>query len=362
MQVNQSVCRDHSQWFCVKDWGAAHLRGVLPAIGLFFIAPLVAEFLLGNMSITHLGLLVILAPLYGGGALLIRECVRRTGRGWPSILLLALTYGILEEAFLTQSLFNPNYLGLNLHLLKPASLPLFGVGAWYTVFVLTLHTVWSISVPIALIEALVPERADSAWIGGLGIGVIAAAFLLACVCLGSFSIRMDANHFVASTAQFTWSAAIMLALFASAFSLPRRRVAKIIGSVPDPRVVGICSWAGASAFLLIPGEWGWSAVLVYMSLDTLTIFPIRTLSRRVGWGTTHRLSLAGGAAMAYAWHAFVQTPSLGTADGIARIGNLLLAVLAANLIAAGARRTAEFDQQQRLSLLKTPKACEKPLG
>jgi hypothetical protein len=37
------------------------------------------RFLLGRMSITHLGLLAILAPLYGGGALLIRESVRRTG-------------------------------------------------------------------------------------------------------------------------------------------------------------------------------------------------------------------------------------------------------------------------------------------
>src|ERR1700722_1905445 len=115
-------------------------RGIWPALGLVFTAPLVAEFLLGNLPIKMLPALIVLAPMYGGGALLIREVVRRTGHGWPSILLLALAYGIIEEAFTTQSLFNPNYLSLNLHLLDPGYIPALGVGAWWTLFVLTLHT------------------------------------------------------------------------------------------------------------------------------------------------------------------------------------------------------------------------------
>ncbi len=87
-------------------------RGTGPALGLIFVAPLVAEFLLGNLPIKLLPALMVLAPMYGAGALLIREMVRRTGRGWPSILLLGMAYGIFEEAFTTQSLFNPNYLKL----------------------------------------------------------------------------------------------------------------------------------------------------------------------------------------------------------------------------------------------------------
>src|SRR5947209_3470482 len=87
-----------------------------PVIGLFFTAPLVAEFLLGNLPIKLLAALIVLAPMYGGGAVLIREIVRRSGRGWPSILLLGMAYGIFEEAYVTQSLFNPNYLKLNLGL------------------------------------------------------------------------------------------------------------------------------------------------------------------------------------------------------------------------------------------------------
>src|SRR5579863_7840894 len=172
-------------------------RGLLPALGLFFLAPLVAEFLLGNMPITMLGLLAILAPVYGGGALLIRETVRRMGRGWASILVMALAYGILEEAFLDQTLFNPDFLGLHLHLLEPAFVPALGIGIWWTIFVLTLHTVWSITVPIALVEALVPERAAAPWLGNVGIAVTAVLFALAATAMTVSSVQRDAHHFVA---------------------------------------------------------------------------------------------------------------------------------------------------------------------
>ncbi len=67
-------------------------RSVLAALTLFFIAPLVAEFLLGDFPITFLSPLILMTPFYGGGALLIRELTRRTGRGWPAILLLGCAY------------------------------------------------------------------------------------------------------------------------------------------------------------------------------------------------------------------------------------------------------------------------------
>src|ERR1700728_2318482 len=121
------------------------------------------------------------APLYGGGALLIREVVRRPSRGWPSILVLAFAYSILEEAFTTQTLFNPNYLHLNLHLLQPGYIPALGIGIWWTIFVLTLHTVWSISTSIALAEALVPDRATTPWLGWPGLSITAILFALAAV-------------------------------------------------------------------------------------------------------------------------------------------------------------------------------------
>src|SRR5579871_3888487 len=141
-------------------------RRVAPAVALFFISPFVAEFLLGDFSIDAIWLLLVVGPLYGGGALVVRETARRLGRGWPTMLLLALAYGLLEEGIVIQTLFNPNYLGL--HLLRHAWIPALGIGGWWTVFVLTLHTVWSISVPIALVEGLYAERRTQPWLGRLG--------------------------------------------------------------------------------------------------------------------------------------------------------------------------------------------------
>ena len=325
---------------------AIQLRRVAPAIGLFFVAPLVAEFLLGNMTIKMLGMLAILAPVYGGAALLIRESVRRAGRGWPSILVLALAYGILEEAFLTETLFNPNYMGLNLHLLEPAFIAALGISGWYTVFVLTLHTVWSISVSIALIEALVPDRATSPWIGRLGLGLIATIFTLAAVSMASFSIRQDYHHFAASRTQFFWSAIALLILIVSAFSLPLRLNSAARGGVPPPWAPGLMALVASSAFLLVPMAWGWLAVGVYLLLDAVVATAILVWAARRGWDERHKVALAGGAAMAYAWHAFIQIPALGTADAFGRIGNLVFALLAAILIAAGAKRTADFAARQ----------------
>jgi hypothetical protein len=237
-------------------------------------------------------------------------------------------------------------MGLNLHLLEPAFIAALGIGGWYTVFVLTLHTVWSISVSIALIEALVPDRATSPWIGRLGLGLIATIFTLAAVSMASFSIRQDYHHFAASRTQFFWSAIALLILIVSAFSLPLRLNSAARGGVPPPWAPGLMALVASSAFLLVPMAWGWLAVGVYLLLDAVVATAILVWAARRGWDERHKVALAGGAAMAYAWHAFIQIPALGTADAFGRIGNLVFALLAAILIAAGAKRTADFAARQ----------------
>jgi hypothetical protein len=82
-------------------------RRVAPAVGLFVLAPLVGEYLLGNVSIVEIRALPILALLYGSGALLIREVARRTGRGWPAMLVLGLAYGLIEAGLIDQTLSTP---------------------------------------------------------------------------------------------------------------------------------------------------------------------------------------------------------------------------------------------------------------
>lgn len=322
----------------------AFFKRIAPAVLLFFLSPLIAEFLLGDFPLTMLWLLLVLAPFYGGGAIVIREVTRRTGRGWPTILTLALAYGILEEAFTTQTLFNPDYLGLHLHLLDHAYIPALGIGAWWTVFVLTLHTVWSISVPIAIVEALVPTRAHTPWLRAPGLVVIAALFTFMAWSMTMRQIKTDAHHFLASRTQFIVSAVCCIVIAAAAFVLPPRQ-ARTPGNPPSPWITGTLALAAASIFLIVPSAWGWGAVAIYAVLYLAMILAAAAWSQREGWNGLHILSLAGGAALSYAWHSFIQQPVTGKADAAMRIGNGVLAAATILVLTIGARRTAAAAPQ-----------------
>jgi len=317
------------------------MKRIAPAIGLFFIAPLVAEYLLGDLSIKLLGALFILAPMYGGGALLIREVTRRLGKGWPTIFVLAFAYAVLEEAFTTQTLFNPNYLNLNLHLLRPAYIPALGIGAWWTVFVLTLHTVWSISTSIALVEALVPERAEKPWLKAPGLSLITILFILGATASTRFEITQ--HHFIASRMQFTVAAIICVLAAVAALMLPPTRRGQKLGAVPSPWLVGFGALAAGSIFMLVPKDWGWIAVGIYLALDVVVVAAVWRMSHNSAWNATHRLALAAGASLTYAWHAFtVPKPVVGTGGASFRIGNAIFAVGLIALLVFAARKTSRL--------------------
>ncbi len=125
------------------------------ALGLVLLAPTVGEFLLGNIPISQYASVLVLAPLYGGGALLVRETARRLGRGWPTIVLFAAAYALIEEGPVDQMVFNPGYLGLD-SFAGYAEIPGLGISGTLVLWSLALHTVWSICVPIALVEAFDP--------------------------------------------------------------------------------------------------------------------------------------------------------------------------------------------------------------
>jgi len=313
-------------------------KSVLPAIGLFFLAPLVAEYLFGNLPITMLHALILMAPLYGGGALLIRELVRRAGRGWPSILLLALAYGILEEGFVTQTLFNPNYLSLNLHLLEPAYIPALGIGGWFTVFVLALHAVWSIPVPIALVEAAVPDRATTPWLSRLGLGVVVVLFALGVVGTTWSSLHQD--HFVSAPFQFASAAVAIVCLAVAAFLLPRPGVPAGSGVIPNPWFAGALALACGSAILLLPPRWGWWAAGAILLIEVGMGAAVLVWAKRMGWSLLHKLALASGAALAYAWHAFIGRPVVGGTGASVRVGNAVFALGALALIGFAAKRSS----------------------
>ena len=80
-------------------------------VALFFLAPWTAECSWGGFTAQEFPFVVmILGPLYGGAAILIREYARRSGAGWPAIVLLATAFGVIQAGLVDQSLFNTHFL------------------------------------------------------------------------------------------------------------------------------------------------------------------------------------------------------------------------------------------------------------
>ena len=188
------------------------LRRIAPALLLIVLAPLIAEFLLGDFTVRSLPLIFVLGWQYGGGALLIREVSRRLRRGWPTMLLLALAYGLIEEGFTTQSLFNPNYAGQRL--LDYGFLPALGTSLNWCVYVLGLHVVWSIGTPILIAEGVSADRRETPWLHRPGLAVTAVAFVLGCALTTFFTLISD--PFVASLPQLIVTGGLVIAAVAAA--------------------------------------------------------------------------------------------------------------------------------------------------
>ena len=315
---------------------------LVPALGLFLLAPLIGEFLLGNLPITSLGLLAFLAPLYGGGALLIRESGRRWQLGWPGMIVLCFAYGLVEEAFVTQSLFNPNYVGLRL--LDYGYIPSLGMSAWWTVFVLSIHAIWSTAVPIALVESLTPAARRTPWLGYVGVAVTAVLFVLACGLLFFFQLQ---DFFMASSAQFLASALVVVLLIALAIGLRRFQPTAQNNAQPAPKpwVVGIVAFVLGSAFMLlarthepIPAWLNVAGLLLLLIVGARLFW---WWSKRVEWSPQQGLAVAGGLLLTYAWYGFVQVPSTGSATSqIDLVGNVVFALSALLLLIVAVRRFA----------------------
>jgi hypothetical protein len=308
------------------------MRRAAPAITLFFLSPLIAEFLLGDFTFALLPILVLLAPMYGGGALVIRELTRRAGRGWPTMVLLALAYGVLEEGLTTQSLFDPNY--ADAHLLDQGFVPALGIAVPWTIFVLALHAGWSISVPIALVEEWTPRR-TTPWLRRPGL--VVCCLLLA---LGIFGTTMSSygnDHYIAAWPKLFTVVLIVIALVVAAFTLPRRTPATV-GTAPRAWVVFVVALAAGGLFFgskylpLVPAVIG-----MLVALGGI-VAAILLWSRRSGWGAWHRFAAAAAGVLTYAWHSFTTEPLAGGGPVITPISHAFFALAAVVLLLTEARR------------------------
>ncbi len=280
---------------------------VWPVLGLFFLAPFVGEFLLGNIPITGMGLGLLLAPLYGSGALLVRELGRRAG-GWPSMFLLAAAYALIEEGPVDQLIWNHSYAGHD-YLTGPSYVPLLGTSVEVVQSILALHTIWSICVPIALVETL---SRRGPWLRTRGLVVVGLLFLAgsAFVFYGNYA----EEHFMARWWQFGYAGVAIVLLIVLAFRV--RPLPPLPGSAPSPWLAGWVSLAGTSAYwgsvTLIGADWfEWIGVVIWCVVVGLGALVVTRWSRLDGWDQRHRFALAAGAVLTYVWCSFPVKPELG---------------------------------------------------
>jgi hypothetical protein len=319
---------------------------IAPAILLAVLAPVVAEFLLGDFTIRNLALVVALLPLYGCGALLIREMARRTRRGWPTILLLGIAFSLLEEGFLTQSLFNPDYAGQRL--LDYGYLPALGTSLNWSLFVLSIHVVWSIATPILIAEGVASDRRTRPWLGVPGLVVTSVLFVLGCAATARFSLSL--SPFVARPAQFGVVAVLVLLALGAAFSVGPGRDSFTHGPAPRPLWVFLSSLALSVAFMMsefVARDHGMHpavGVLTRLACHASAAGLIVTWSRRPTWAPRHYLAIAAGTTLTYAlfgFSAFLQGHThLGVpTDRIDLAGQIAIGAGVVLLIWWGARRS-----------------------
>lgn len=142
----------------------AFLRSPPPALSLFVVAPVFGELFSGSAPLNEFinpVTFLILSLLYGCGAIIARELVVRWEKGWLSLFLLGLAYGIYEEGLIVQSFFDPTWMDLG-------SLAVYGRVAgvnWVWAEHLTLyHALISICASVAFVEMLYPQRRHERWV------------------------------------------------------------------------------------------------------------------------------------------------------------------------------------------------------
>ena len=278
--------------------------------------------MLGNQLITALPSLLLLAPMYGCGALVIRELARRAHAGWPTLVLLAAAYALIEEGLVDQMLFNPAYLGLA-DFSGLGRVPGLGLSARLTLDSVVVHTVWSICIPIAIVETFAEDETRP-WLSRRGLALTGAVFLVACVGLGVMQAAGE-FHFVATPAQFGVMAGAILVLIASAFALRRARPRAGGGRpAPMPFVIAVAAFAVSSGYWVVEfaldsfaDEWVTLGCLVaYAVAGGLAVARV---ARRPGWGRHQVFAAAAGALLTYGWLGVVNSggpagPPMGRAS------------------------------------------------
>lgn len=272
---------------------------------LVLLTPLVAELALGSTPMSMAWLTILWLPIYGAGVLLIREAVRRTGRGWPSLVVLGVAYELVEDGIGLQALTSPTLYGA-----AGWGPRLFGFNVPYWEANALYHVLFSVLIPILLVELVFPDHGRAPYLGRFGLvgtGVVAVAG----VGILRLAVPPSADPgYVAPLVVPVASGVVALLLAVVALrALPRTRTPHTgPGRVPSPWLLAAIGLLGTVLLLglLFPvrgtrqpaftsGNWVLVPMIVALLLAVAGAVLVHQWSRRAGWNRRHVLFLVTGA-------------------------------------------------------------------
>ncbi len=231
--------------------------------------------------------------LYGTGVLVVRELSLRWKTGWPGILLLGAAYGIVEEGLAVTTFFDPT-------LPQLAGGPL----AWYgrlggvnwvwSVWLTTFHAIFSIAIPIFLIEWHYPAVRGRPLLSKFGLAVTAVLLGLATLTINTlvgaaFPYRVGLPEYLGAIGMI---AVLVFLVYGGAGRLWLRLPS---GRMPPRWVYGVAGYAffGLS-FLAYAGGPAFAGVpaVNYLEGGILLLLALLLIRRTVGQVAAERARFA----------------------------------------------------------------------
>lgn len=150
---------------------------------LIVMTPGIPEYMTGSSKLgaliydpaSFLLQLVFNISLYSTGALLIREFSLRYNKGWASILILGLAYGIMEEGISVHTFFIPS--GNPVGILATFG-RFHGVDWIWALGISFFHSIFSIGLPLLLLSIAYPQYSREPLLGRKGSGTVLAIYAL----------------------------------------------------------------------------------------------------------------------------------------------------------------------------------------
>ncbi len=270
---------------------------VSSALALWLLAPVFGELL---SSATPLNeylspfRILIFGMLYGSGAILVRELLIRWQKGWASLFLLGLAYGIYEEGLVVRSFFDPNWVDLG----KLGSYGRVAGVSWVWAEHLSVyHALISIGASIVFVEILYYQKRRECWVGERGLAGNILAFS-ATLPLGAFLSPYNTPDVWLG---LSWLAVIGLTV--AARRVPATAKAPRRVKVPSP---GCFWWTGFLATFIqifIIYKTSENAVPVFgVTMILIVLFDLCVLGLVLrwngdgqAWDDRHRIALINGA-------------------------------------------------------------------